>query len=237
MSFRTFAIGLTTSFAIAWLAMVLVPFFKLRHPSPISYEEGIDEREGIYHPKTSGRVENGYEVYSENGCYLCHTQVVRPTYAGNDLGRPDWGGLAADPERGDTRRESNVFDYTGLDFAPIGVTRNGPDLINVGRRVVAEKGADAEDWLFLHLYNPRLDPALSESSCPPHPFLFEKREIHGPPSENALDITSEPGTEIVPGPKARMLVSYLMSLRRDDPVPDSINYAPASARRGAEPEG
>ncbi len=234
MNFRTFAIGLTASFGLAWLAVVVVPFFKMRALSPVAFQEGIDTQTGIYHPKTAGRVVNGYEVYAENGCYLCHTQVIRPTTAGNDLGRPDFAGLSDDPERGDTRRESNPFDYVGLDFAPIGVTRTGPDLMNYGRRLLRDHGADAEDYLYLRLYNPRLDPEVAAwTNCPSLPFLFEKRERHGPPSDAAIDVATEEGIEIVPGQQARALASYLLSLQHDDTVPASMNYAPAPTN----PEG
>ena len=232
MTFRQFAIGLTASFGLAWLAMVVVPFFKLRNPSPVSFEEGIDAQEGIYHPKRAGRVVNGANVYAANGCYQCHTQVVRSSYAGNDLGRPDFGGLKADPERGDTRRESNVFDYIGLDFAQIGVTRLGPDLMNVGLRMEANYGADAKGYLYKHLYNPRLIPALTDwSSCPSFSFLFETRKITGQKSDAALDVPTEDGYEVIPGDQARALVDYLMSLKHDDPVPASMNYAPATSNQ------
>ena len=251
MNFRQFAFGLTISFGIAWLSVVVVPFFKMRNPSPVSFQEGVDANTGIYHPKRDGRVVNGYEVYAENGCYQCHTQVVRNTDAGNDLGRPDWGGLKLDAETGqDTRRESNVFDYSGLEFAPIGVARLGPDLMNVGRRIPARireaAGPDAtagevegatRDWLFLHLYNPRLSPELRDwSSCPSYTFLFEELEIEGQRSDDALEVETEPGMEIVPGDKARALVSYLMSLKHDDPVPASMDYSPAE-QKGEENEG
>ena len=137
MTFRSFAFGLTASFGLAWLAVVIVPFFLMRTPKPVAFDEVADGKEGIYHPKRAGRVINGAEVYSANGCYHCHTQLIRPTYAGNDLGRPDWAGLKGDEARGDTRRESNVFDYQGESFAQIGLNRLGPDLSNLGRRVEA----------------------------------------------------------------------------------------------------
>lgn len=252
MNFRNFAIGLTVSFGLAWLAVVVVPFFKLRELSPVSFQEGVDQQTGIYHPKRTGRVTNGYEVYAENGCYQCHTQVVRPTYAGNDLMRPDFGGLKSDPDRGDTRRESNPFDYVGLDFAPIGVTRVGPDLINFGRRTIerfrkelAEKNPDmpsaelygramglAEATLYQRLYNPRLDPALTEwSTCPSLPFLFEKQEVKGQRSERALDVKVADGYQIVPTDKAKALASYLLSLQHDDAVPASMNHAPVASAK------
>lgn len=240
MTFKQFALGLTASFGIAWIAVVVVPFFALQNPAPISFQEGIDEQEGLYFPKKTGRIANGFQVYQENGCYQCHTQVARPLYAGHDLKRPGLAGLTDDPERGDTRRESNVFDYHGLDFAPIGTTRLGPDLINVGRRVPArmrrQAGDDipageiegrARDWFLMHLYNPRVFPELANwSVCPPHSFLFEKREIKGQPSNDALDVPVESGYEIIPGAEAEALVDYLMSMRHDDPVPASMDYAP-----------
>lgn len=232
MTFRQFAIGLTASFGLAWLAMVVIPFFSLRNPSPVSFEEGVDAKEGIYHPKRSGRVANGAIVYAANGCYQCHTQVVRPTYAGNDMGRPDLAGLKADPDRGDTRRESNVFDYIGLNFAPIGVTRIGPDLMNVGVRLEAQHGADAESFLYKRLYDPRLIPALTNwSSCPSMRFLFETREITGQRSDQALDVPVDEGFQVVPGDKARALAEYLMSLKHDDEVPASMNYAPPGSNQ------
>ena len=117
MTFRSFAIGLTAAFGIAWLAVVVVPFFSMRDVKPVAFDEAADGKTGIYFPKRTGRVANGAEVYAANGCYLCHTQVVRTTDAGNDLGRPDWGGSKTDETRGDTRRESNVFDYQGEKFA------------------------------------------------------------------------------------------------------------------------
>ena len=233
MSFRLFATGLTASFFIAWLAVVVVPFFKLRNPAPVSFKEGVDTQEGIYHPKRAGRVANGAIVYAENGCYQCHTQVIRNTDAGNDLGRPAWGGLAGDPERGDTRRESNIFDYSGESFAQIGVTRLGPDLSNFGRRVLAEQGDQAEAWIYRHLYNPRLDPERALwSTCPPHPFLFEERKVYGQRSDDAVPTETEEGTEIVPGSQAKALASYLLSLQRDNAVPASMNYAPKTEPQG-----
>jgi cytochrome c oxidase cbb3-type subunit 2 len=252
MSFRLFAIGLTASFGLAWLSVVVVPFFQLRTPSPVSFKEGIDEKTGLYHPKRAGRVVNGAAVYAENGCYLCHTQVVRPTYAGMDVARPDVAGLspALHPDGIDSRRESNVFDYLGLDYAMIGKSRVGPDLMNLMARVEArirtKAKADkdpekreltdgqvagiAREYLYKHLYDARTIPAVADwSSCPPMPFLFEEREITGQRSERALDVPLEDGWEIVPTDRADSLVSYLLSLRHDDAVPASMDYAPPAA--------
>jgi cytochrome c oxidase cbb3-type subunit 2 len=236
MSFRTFILGLSASFGIAWLAVVVVPYFTMRNLEPIQLSEATDGTTGIFFPKRTGRIADGARVYAENGCYLCHTQVVRPTYAGNDLYRPDWGGLKSDPDRGDTRRETNAYDFVGEKFAQIGVSRMGPDLSNLGRRVesVYAAGKDPSVWLFSHLYNPRLDPQLWQSTCPPHPFLFAKRKITGNPSDDAMPFGANGDQELVPTPEAKALVYYLLSLKKDQAVPAVLNFAPAKATGSAK---
>ena len=114
MSLRTFIFGLAASFGVAWLFIIVVPFIKMRNLEPIQLNEATDGTTGIFYPKRTGRITNGALVYAENGCYLCHSQLIRPTYAGNDLYRSDWGGLKADPDRGDTRRETNAYDFSGV---------------------------------------------------------------------------------------------------------------------------
>lgn len=228
MSLRTFILGLSASFGIAWLAIIVVPFIKMRKIEPIVLNEATDGATGIYFPKRTGRIANGAEVYAENGCYLCHTQLVRPTYAGNDLYRPDWGGLKADPDRGDTRRETNAFDFIGEKFAQIGVTRMGPDLSNVGRRVesIYAVGKDPAQWLYAFLYNPRHSPDRWKSTCPGFRYMFTKHEIKGGRSANSITPGDDENTEIVPGPDAKALVSYLLSLKKDHAVPAALNFGP-----------
>ncbi|MBC8125862.1 MAG: cbb3-type cytochrome c oxidase subunit II [Gloeobacteraceae cyanobacterium ES-bin-144] len=235
MSLRTFILGLSASFGLAWLAMIVVPYFKMRDLAPLPFPDAKDTSGGVFYPKRTGRVANGALVYAENGCYLCHTQVVRPTYAGNDLYRPDWGGLKADADRGDTRRETNAYDFFGEKFAHIGVMRMGPDLSNLGRRVEAiyAVGKDPSAWLYAHLYNPRDNPQLWKSTCPPSPFLFETREIQGAPSSDALKVNLSENLEVVPSSDAKALVSYLLSLKKDQPVPPSLNFAPAKKDSGS----
>ena len=228
MSLRTFILGLASSFGIAWLAIVVIPFFKMRDLKPIPFP-GSDSTAEVFFPKRTGRIANGASVYAANGCYLCHTQVVRPTYAGNDMFHSDWGGIAKDPDRGDTRRETNAFDFMGENFAQIGMTRIGPDLSNFGRRLEAnmlEKGQRPESWIYMHLYNPRNIPELWKSTCPPYPFFFEKHKITGAKSDEALDVDTSEGYEILPRPEAKALASYLLSLKKDQPVPAELDFAP-----------
>ena len=229
MSLRTFVLCSTASFGIAWLAIIVIPFFQMRELAPVPYPEAKATSAGVFFPKRTGRVVTGARVYAENGCYHCHTQLVRPTYAGNDLYRPDWGGLKMDPERGDTRRETNAWDFNGESFAQIGTTRMGPDLSNLGRRLETVDGASADPaaWLYARLYNPRNNPKLWDSTCPPHPFLFEKREVKAYRAPDALAVNVGENMEVVPGPDAKALVSYLLSLKKDHPVPAALNFTPA----------
>ena len=230
MSLRNFILGLSASFGFAWLFVVIVPFIKMRNLEPITLSKDADVATGIFYPKRSGRIVNGAKVYAENGCYLCHTQVVRPTYAGNDLYRPDWGGLAKDPERGDTRRETNAYDFEGETFAQIGSTRMGPDLSNLTRRLeaaVAAKGSgDPAAMLYAHLYDPRHNPELRKSTCPSYRYLFDRREIKGQPSADALPFGGDMATELVPSSDAKALVSYLLAMKKDQPAPAALNFAP-----------
>ena len=227
MSLRNFILGLAATFGIAWLSIVIVPFFTMRAIDPIVSVDPVDGSENVFIPKRTGRVTDGSKVYAANGCYLCHTQVVRPTYAGNDMFRPDWGGIATDEIRGDTRRETNAFDFIGEPFAHIGVLRFGPDLSNVGNRVIHDfaAGGDPEMLLYQFLYNPRALPERRHSKCPSHRFLFTERPLRGQRSMRALNFGDE-NVEILPTPAARALVSYLLSLRKDQPVPEELDFSP-----------
>jgi len=230
MSFRTFIFSLSASFGVAWLAIIIVPYFKMRSIEPMSMGEDASGTNVVFIPKRAGRITDGAEVYAANGCYMCHTQLIRPTYAGNDLFRPDWAGLVYDDERGDTRRETNVYDFEGEKYANIGIARVGPDLSNLAVRVenIYAENESPEQWLYRFLYNPRERPARRLSTCPSFRFLFEKKKLTGNLSDEALPIATEDGMEIVPKPGARALVSYLLSLKKDQPVPVSLDFSPAT---------
>jgi cytochrome c oxidase cbb3-type subunit II len=230
MSFRTFFLSLSVSFGVAWLAIIIVPYFKMRSIEPVSMGEDAVGTDAVYIPKRAGRIADGSQVYAENGCYLCHTQLIRPSYAGSEIYRKDFAGFVDKAEGIDTRRESNVFDYAGEKFAHIGVSRMGPDLANLGVRVENEyaKGISAEQWLYRFLYNPRFEAEREGSTCPSFRFLFEEKKVSGNPSDEALPFEAKQGGEIVPTPDARALVSYLLSLKKDNPVPPVYKFTPAA---------
>lgn len=231
MSLRPFIIGLSASFGVAWLAVVVIPFVKMRNLQPIALH--ADEPDSVpFFPKRTGRIVNGAEVYAANGCYTCHTQLVRPDYAGNDMYRSDWGGLKNDPDRGDTRRETNAYDFFGEKFAQIGVNRIGPDLSNIGRRVeTIYSPENPSRWLYAHLFDPRHEEDRVKSTCPSFRYLFDEKEIGAARSADAVTFSdgTSPGSdtiEYVPDSDAKALVSYLLSLKKDQPVPASLNFSP-----------
>ena len=63
MSFRTFILGLTASFGVAWLAIIVIPFFKMRELAPIDHPEAKLSTAGVFFPKRTGRVAAGAHVY------------------------------------------------------------------------------------------------------------------------------------------------------------------------------
>ncbi len=234
MTFKSFSLGLLASFMLPWLLIVVVPHTTMQCIDPVEFNENDDGRTGVYIPSRPGRIADGAKVYAANGCYVCHTQLIRPTYVGLDTWRDGWAGRSKTADNPDTRRETTVFDYNGEDFAQIGLNRIGPDLSNVGHRVdsyVSGRGDTAEQWLYRQLFNARL--RVDSSGCPSGPQFFELREKVGQGRAEALSVAAPEGLEFVPNADARALASYLISLKKDDTVPYSMNYR-ADKKRAIE---
>ncbi|MEO1842930.1 MAG: hypothetical protein ABGZ37_01500 [Akkermansiaceae bacterium] len=234
MTFKTFTLALMVSFGFPWLMILVIPFATMRNVAPVHFVADDDGRDDVYVPRRSGRIANGAAVYGANGCYICHTQLIRPSFAGSELGRPGWAGFQETDEAGipvDTRRETTAFDYVGESFAQIGLMRNGPDLSNVGNRIeryVKEDDADAdtpENWLFLHLYDARKKVKTYWSTCPSQAHLFKTVKVYGQGSADSVPGLGKDGEEVLPTDKVRALTSYLLSMKKDDAVPYSINYS------------
>ncbi|MFZ5532126.1 MAG: cytochrome-c oxidase, cbb3-type subunit II [Pseudomonadota bacterium] len=90
----------------------------------------------------------GRDVYVREGCYNCHSQMVRP--------------FRAETERYGHYSVAGEFVYD----RPFqwGSKRTGPDLARVGGRY-------SDDWHRLHLNNPR--DVVPESNMPGYPWLAE----------------------------------------------------------------
>jgi cytochrome c oxidase cbb3-type subunit II len=81
----------------------------------------------------------------------------------------------------------------------------------------------SEAWHHRHLYSPRsVNPDNVDSTMPAYRFLYQKHQIAGERSADALELSGRdappPGWEIVPSYEAKCLVAYLMSLDQSHPL-------------------
>jgi cytochrome c oxidase cbb3-type subunit 2 len=116
----------------------IVPLFFLK--STTEPVEGLK-------PYTALQLE-GRDVYIREGCYLCHSQMIRP--------------FRAETERYGHYSVAGEFVYDH----PFqwGSKRTGPDLARVGGRY-------SDDWQRVHLINPR--DVVPESNMPSFPWLAD----------------------------------------------------------------
>ena len=90
----------------------------------------------------------GRDIYIREGCYNCHSQMIRPFRAETE--RYGHYSLAGE----------SVYDRP----FQFGSKRTGPDLARVGGRY-------SDDWHRVHLINPR--DLVPESNMPGYPWLAE----------------------------------------------------------------
>lgn len=95
-------------------------------------------------------------------------------------------------------------------------------------------------WHHLHLYSPRsINPDNRDSTMPAYKFLYEKHQISGERSADALALAGPeappPGWEIVPTYDAKCLVAYLMSLDQSHPLKEVKTAAGAAPPAGPPP--
>lgn len=92
----------------------------------------------------------GRDIYVREGCFLCHSQMIRPFRAETErYGHYSVGG-------------ESVYDHP----FQWGSKRTGPDLARVGGRY-------SDTWHFVHLNNPR--DVVPESNMPAYPHLLTTR--------------------------------------------------------------
>jgi len=118
-------LGIFGTFAFSWVGLTVIPNWQIGHLNPQSEEEGTD----IYPQPQSGMFERGARVYVANGCVYCHSEQVRPDYAGADI------------ERGWGNRRSAPRDYIFERQVLLGKMRMGQDLANIGARAPAEQAS------------------------------------------------------------------------------------------------
>jgi cbb3-type cytochrome c oxidase subunit I len=105
----------------------------------------------------------GRHVYGREGCFTCHSQLVRSTE--DDVRR---FGVAS-------QAWETANEYPQM----WGTRRIGPDLAR-------QRGRRARDWHLAHLYNPRW--VVPDSNMPPYPWLFDGAATR--PMGEALDLVA-----------------------------------------------
>jgi len=188
--YRVIFAGALATVTFAFLVLVWLPQRQLADVQAPAALRPYTESEA------AGRAE-----YVSLGCYYCHSQQVRAPWFGSDSAR-GWG-RASVPE-------DYVYDRPHL----LGTMRTGPDLINIGVR------QPSRDWHYLHLYQPRAVAAYSVMPSFPYLFTRKRQAQMGDEIVNTPPGLVAEGMVLVATPRARALVDYLLSLKRDyDPHP------------------
>ena len=116
---------------------------------PLAFQPSVTEPVAGLKPYTALQL-TGRDVYIREGCYNCHSQMIRP--------------FRAEVERYGHYSVAGEFVYDH----PFqwGSKRTGPDLHRVGGRY-------SDDWHRLHLHDPR--SVVPESNMPGYPWLARDR--------------------------------------------------------------
>jgi len=112
---------------------------------PLSFQKSVTEPVAGLKPYAPLEL-TGRDIYVREGCYNCHSQMIRP--------------FRAEVERYGPYSVAGEFVYD----RPFqwGSKRTGPDLHRVGGRY-------SDDWHRIHLANPR--DVVPESNMPAYPWL------------------------------------------------------------------
>src|SRR3954451_16467624 len=127
------------------LVLVVVSFGGLVEIVPLFFQKSTTEPVAGLKPYSALRLA-GRDIYIREGCYNCHSQMIRP--------------FRAETERYGHYSVAGEFVYD----PPFqwGSKRTGPDLARVGGRY-------SDEWHRTHLDNPR--DVVPESNMPGYPWL------------------------------------------------------------------
>jgi len=131
------------------LTLVVVAVGGLVEIVPLFFQKSTTQPVEGLKPYTALQLE-GRDIYVREGCYLCHSQMIRP--------------FRAETERYGHYSVAGEFVYDH----PFqwGSKRTGPDLARVGGRY-------SDDWHRAHLMNPR--DVVPESIMPGYPWLARNK--------------------------------------------------------------
>ncbi len=127
------------------LIIIVVSIGGLVQIVPLFFQQSTTEAVAGLEPYSPLRLV-GRDIYVREGCYTCHSQMIRP--------------FRAETERYGHYSVAGEFVYD----RPFqwGSKRTGPDLHRVGERY-------SDEWHRVHLINPR--DVVPESSMPGYPWL------------------------------------------------------------------
>ena len=187
----------TNNFLMIVLILLVVAFGGLVEIVPLFFQKSTTEPIKGLQPYTALQLA-GRDIYLREGCYNCHSQMIRPFYA--ETLRYGHYSVAGE----------FVYDHP----FQWGSKRTGPDLHRVG-------GKYSDEWQRLHLNNPR--DLVPESVMPAYPWL-EKATVDPQdmaPRMKALRMVGVPytddqiakaGAEVAGKTEMDALVAYLQGL-------------------------
>jgi len=129
------------------LVAIVISFGGLVEIVPLFFSAEVTEPAAGVKPYSAMQLA-GRDVYIREGCYVCHSQMIRPFRAETE--RYGHYSLAGE----------SVYDRP----FQFGSKRTGPDLARVGGRY-------SDEWHRVHLMNPR--DVVPESNMPRYPWLAE----------------------------------------------------------------
>ncbi|SDK35859.1 cytochrome c oxidase cbb3-type subunit 2 [Methylophilus rhizosphaerae] len=137
----------TSPFLLIVLTFITISFGALVEIVPLFFQKSTTEPVRGLEPYTALQLA-GRDIYQREGCYNCHSQMIRPFHA--ETLRYGHYSVAGE----------FVYDHP----FQWGSKRTGPDLHRVG-------GKYSDDWHRVHLNNPR--DVVPESIMPAYPWLNE----------------------------------------------------------------
>ncbi len=153
------------------LVILVVSFGGLVEIVPLFFQKSTTEPIAGLKPYTPLRLA-GRDIYIREGCYNCHSQMIRP--------------FRAETERYGHYSVAGEFVYDH----PFqwGSKRTGPDLARVGGRY-------SDEWHRTHLDNPR--DVVPESNMPGYPWLAQTKLVPGEivPKMRAMQRLNVPYTD------------------------------------------
>jgi len=135
----------TNNFLMIVLILLVVAVGGLVEIVPLFFQKSTTEAAPGLKPYTALQLA-GRDVYIREGCYNCHSQMIRP-FRAETLRYGDY-----------SKAGEFVYDHP----FQWGSKRTGPDLHRVG-------GKYSDDWHRIHLFNPR--DLVPESNMPAYPWL------------------------------------------------------------------